>query len=322
MKNSITAGLYLLFITVIILLVLTGGFALYAASGTVNTEAGLKGGDFIKLLLGSIPLLLPLALTAGFFITFLRLNSKPGIRPLTTIILTLTAGLLLWVSGTFLGNISTDLNRNNSSEAPVPAIASGIFHKLNDGTIIYMEKSQDTEINGILLKPGENDGNAIDSFELFTGTVPVKAITSKAKENAEHNLNVPGAVPRESYKSSAFSDFTLAGGMLLDWKTGKGEIFFLLGILAFSIYSASCWGIMQISRWPLFNALAALIILSGAGSLFRILSADIFSEIVDLVQLKTMGIPPVVLVMVTAAILLLLLDILFIPFKKRTGEYN
>ncbi|MBI9103170.1 MAG: hypothetical protein JEY99_12205 [Spirochaetales bacterium] len=312
MKNSLIAGLFLLFISIITLTIFTGGYALYMASGLSESGIVINGGNFIRILISSIPLLLPLSLAIGFFITFLRLRRRPGFRPLTALILFLVSTALLWMAGSFLGNLqgfeASSETRDYAEYYPET------FTRLSDGSILYRDATDSTEFTGLLVESKEDETRSLRLIE----APPV--ISRLIEADKIPSLTVEAFSFREGFDASLFNDFALAGGKILELRRNSSPLIFLLAAAAFSLYLTSCWGVIQISRWPLFNTLTALLLLSGGGFLFRLFTSDIFEELVDLLEGKTFGIPLIILVMGGIAILLILVDLLFIPYNKRVEE--
>ncbi len=313
MKNSLSAGLFLIFSCLIILLIFTGGYALYMASGLSMTGIELSTGTFFLILLQSLPLFLPLALAVAFFFTILRLKNRPGIRLITFMILFIVSSGLLWIIGTFPGNIIASnevLKAEASSE-----YNSKKFMEFN-GSMTYIDSINETAFTGVVVETSDLEGNSLTLIR--NGRIPSSAIDEDKRDSP--SLSMAAFSGRELYPSEFFASFTLAGSRILEWRQSGNYHIFMAAILSFAFYLTSCWGIIQISRWPLFNALAVLLLLSGSGFIYSLFSSDIFEEFLKLLEGKTFGLPPLILAVTGAGILLIFVDLLFIPYGKRIRE--
>jgi hypothetical protein len=181
------------------------------------------------------------------------------------------------------------------------------------------------------------------------GTTTVSLLDTQKREEdparrslPDDKLTIPSLPINRESSSELFIDFSRLGLGLLDLKSrgdpleaaspsrpltaagqseGKGRaLVYLLSLAAVSLYAVSAWGFIRVSRWPFFNALVVFFLLTGASAFYGLLSDPIMVPVVRMTAGIRQSLPLWAAILGVLGLLLLIIDILFIPYKKRIEE--
>jgi len=329
MKDSLKAVLFLLLFSLVNLLVLLGGYALYLASGLSRFSLEIGSRAFLGMLILQLPLLLPLALALALFLTFLRLKNRPGIRVLTFLLLFLFSWGLLWTSGFLLEDL-----KPGETAGPTPletlSFVPGEIRTLPGGNRVYVGALEEGLPASLAAPFPEPDRTPLLYFprtrseggRLYVRNSAGRELELEPRRDASSPKEA-GPFPGESGSGSpVFSSFSALADSLASLRNLDSLSVYLFCLSTLALYLSACWGFIRISRWPFLNALLVLMLLSGAGGIHRVFSSQTLRPLEEILQGKTMGIPVPFLALAVSALVLILLDLLFIPYRKRMEEEN
>lgn len=314
MKNTLLAPLFFLFSCLIILslVLLFVGMDASVALGQAQEETTFS--CLIRQILVNLPLL-PLVIALSLFFAFVRLRKRPGIRPLTFLLLfAATLGVLL---AGIIGLPSLTEDGCLEKSSAILWRSEGI-HRLpfREGTTpVLVAGGEGEQLERILIPRGKGD------FHLAyfpTGTVTDEemilkenSITVSIPFRKDHPFGNPGG------QSVYLEDFARLGLQLSAQESSRDSI---IAAAALVFYLVSCWGFIRISRWNLFNIFLLLMLIRLAGLIFQVFSSDLAAEAAALLPVDLpMNLLPF-FALAAAGFTLLLIDFLFIPYYRRIKE--
>ncbi len=317
MKNSLLAPLFFLFFSLIFLLLVCFFIGMETAA-----SVGAAGGDFslsclIRQMVISLPHHMPLIVSLGLFLTIVRLRKRGGIRVLTFIFL-FTAVFLVLLGGT---RFIPRLNRESCLEETQTILwrSEGIQKiPLQGGLVpVLAEAGEGDELQEVLI-PLTSPDFRLHYFQAGTISPDFLSLTGGAGSG---ELSLPferGYSYGNPEKDRPFlTDFLALGEGL---KTITPGLSMLTALTAAAFYLVSCWGFIRISRWNLFNLFAVFLLLRLSGSIYRVFSSELAEEAVALLPLQ-LPLPLLpFLALGAAGAVLLLIDLLFIPYNRRFRE--
>jgi hypothetical protein len=317
MKNSLVAPLFFLFFSLIFFFLVCFFIGMETAA-----TAGQAGTDFtfsclIRQVVIGVPSYTPLIVSLGLFLTIVRLRKRGGIRVLTFIFLGLFVFLILWggtrlvprITGeSCLDETQTILWRSEGIQripllgGLVPILAGGGDGKDLEDVLIPLA---DPEFRLRYFPGGTTSSTAV----VLTGGTGGGEITLPFARGYAF-----GNPEREQPFLTDFRD--LGDGLV----SIPGDLSLLTALGALSFYLVSCWGFIRISRWNLFNLFSVFLLLRLSGAIYKVFSSDLAEEALDLLPLEIpLPLLPFV-AMGAAGAILLLVDLLFIPYNRRIRE--
>jgi hypothetical protein len=350
MKNTLKAVLFFVLLLIILTAFFFGAYAGYLASGFSLLSIHPETEDFWALALSGPALLFPLILSLALFLLFLlRLRTRPGLRPLTCLLLLLLSLGFLGAGG-FLyqgrgpGDVVSggELYFEPGMIYGLPGEQNGVRRQ------IYIGQASQTQASQVILPEGEDlppeGGKLSGAYHLEyypTGRQEGQNLILNRRGGGQTRVNLfeppeenPGGfgaapAPRDSLTIPALPmtredspellvRFARLGLSLLALKDIPRAFF--LSLLAVSLYGVSVWGFIRISRWPFFNAIIVFFLLAGSEWLYRIFSDPVMAPVIRMTQGLRGELPLWAAALGLSGILLLIIDILFIPYKKRMKE--
>ncbi|MBN2533585.1 MAG: hypothetical protein JXB88_11865 [Spirochaetales bacterium] len=324
MKNSILLPALLLFYSIILLILFTVIFVFFLVISNHVIIQHLSMHTIFYYITSSLVEVLPATILCAIIITFFHILKKPGNRILSYLFMVITATILL-AGGTMIFSLITP----EKLDEP---------HTLSD---LIQEKSF-TSIDETIFFTGEIEGNTLYN-NLLADISPRKKtqVLSYAPEaygrQQDGNLEIAFAgnirrriiIENDMQKARSFDFDFFTGELLSSYSilsgelrklTLKGNVEFYLFCFAFSFLFITTNMFMRISKWPLFNFIFLLFIITGIFFLYKLFNSIILAEFTKLIP--DSGILPLIPVigMFILGIFFFLFDIIFIPFHFKDEE--
>jgi len=316
LKESLRLPIVFLFFFIITIFLLAG-LNLLSFWGRIYSD----NTDLVmRLVLRRIPVsvleMLPASVLLALILLLFRIIRHPGNRFLSFIIPLISAFLVL--AAGYLGLQMILPGYEEIKLTPARYLAAGNFIKAED-RVLYVETLQDSSLGSILLV---GRGNPEKNFSYYPRG-RVEALGEELKISVPES---PALVFKlETLFSSIFRKAPIVRDFLHDiqlvnrelnafFNQSRSSFYFCCFSLVFSFLSVSV--LMRISRWPLFNILLGFLVMRGFFYLFRFLREEIASEVGKILADQTMIQLLPILTLVGFGALMLLLDILFVPFRS------
>ena len=346
MKNSILLPALFLFILLILLTALTALHLLQQSSATAQGGAV----SLLERLPRSVETMLPAACVGALLLLFLRMAFRPGNRLLSFLLLFAAAFAVLALSEIGLGRIGISRTAEGG-DGDTPGITGTIeerrIHPTGGGALYVGEVARVDAGGGIgadrlrklvYVRPrSQADGRAPEEVSGDQALVYVAdararltlggSIAVDLSPAVRAGVTLPAAGAAQSVFEPAPSllqfvrDYSVLLGDITSLRADRPAQYLLLcaSLIAF-VLGASVW--MRITIWPLFNFLAALLVVRGGLYLYSLARVDLAEELGGFFSGTSYvrALPAVALLVL--GVLFLLIDILFVPpdrFGRRMG---
>ncbi len=316
-RNTIILPARFLFYFLIFLLVLTAVDFLLAL-GISPEQPGI-----IPLLIDRLPYTLKSALVAsclaGFLAIFFTMLKKPGSRLMSFILLLLTASAVLIFGRLGLQGILPPASREQA-----PVVVPGKFHPHRNGSF-YVDEVLDGRFNRLVIYSEDEEKSKLKYISSSSVQREDNGIILRTEDGEELILEIANEEktriqPEKSLKP-LLSEYELLNGELESlMESSFPEFILLCAALVFVLLSTQV--LMRISRWPLFNFLLVLSVIRGISFLYSSLRTGSINVLETLVSegLFSRILPS--LLFLALGVLLLLIDILFVPYDFWTKEVD
>jgi hypothetical protein len=315
-----------LFILLFILFFALSVFALWGSVYSEGREAALR------LVEANIPGLLvrvlPAAVLVSLFILLARIAVKPQSRFLSLIVPLAGAFVLLAFGYQFLQRLGPDeeggyrVFRSGSLESSSRCyLVPGVFNTI-ESKVIYIEQIDDRIISPVVLVEGGNAGQKLLYFPQGLVLVGEDSVVIRM---AGYTL----AIDPEPVFSGMFAEDPALRRLFTDldylnrelqrtFRRSVPAFYFAVLALVLAFYGSGMF--LRLSRWHLLNVVLALLAMRGFLALFRFLSEGVVAELDTVVRSPQylLVLPELTLALLGG--LLVLLDLLFVPFRRGEEE--
>ena len=317
MKNTLLAPPFFLFFSLIFLILVCFFIGMETVAAVGQTGEELSFSCLIRQMITGLPSYTPLIVSLGLFLTMIRLRKRGGIRVLTFIFLGISVFLMLWGGTRLIPRIkgesclaenqtilwrSEGIQRIPLQEGFIPILAEGGEGEVLQGVLIPLD---DPEFRLHYYSGGLISPTTLDLADAAGGK-PLSLPFAKGYPLGNPEREQP-----------YLTDFRDLGNGLISLPGGL-SLFTALGALSF--YLTSCWGFVRISRWNLFNLFTVFLLLRLSGSIYKVFSSELAEEALALLPLELpLSLLPFMALGLAGAVLLLV-DLLFIPYNRRSRE--
>lgn len=318
MKNSFLAPLFFLFSFLILLLVFLLFLGIEANLIAHQSSNEITFSCILQNTLKDLPAQTPLITALSFFFTFIRLRKRRSIRPITYLFLVIMGAGVLYSGTVLLPNlIGAECNENSSA---IHWDGNGI-HRLpfDEGlTPVYIEKGGNDETGRVMI-PREKE----DVFRIMfypSGKVMKDKFALQAESTGDLEIiyfDEANPYGNPIKLKDHIGDYQLLGIGFLNQPSLLYKAICAGGLL---LYLVSSWGFIRISRWNLFNLFFVLALIRISGFIYKVFSSKLALEAVNLLPVEIPFSLLPFLGIAAAGIVLLLIDLLFIPYNKRVAE--
>ncbi len=332
MKDIIRLPIFFLFV-VILLFILFFGLSVLAYWGIVHSEGREAALQAVEAgLPGLLVQVLPAAVFAALFILMAHIAAKPGSRFLSLLIPLAGAFVLLAVGYQILQQLEpADRQTAGVSRAGAVEPSSrrylvpGVFNTA-ESKVIYIEQIGERTVSPVVLVEGGSADRKLlyfpqgfvlvgdDSVVLRMGMAGMDRNTLEIDPQP-----VYGAMFDEGpVLKRLFSDVDFLNRELLRvFRSSLPEFYFAVLALVVAFYGSGMF--LRLSRWHLLNITLALLALRGLLALFCLLGEGVVFELgKDMSNPQALKFLPEVVLFVVGG-LLVLIDLLFVPFKRKEG---
>jgi hypothetical protein len=323
-KDILRLPILLLFLFIVLFIVFfaLSVFALWGSVYSEGREAALRvvEADVPDMLVQ----VLPAAVLVSLFILLVHIAATPGSRFLSLLIPLAGAFVLLAFGYQILQGIDeagSGTGRSGSIEPTASRyLVSGVFNT-TESKVIYMEQIDANTISPVVLAEGGSTDQKLLYFPQGRVSVGERSVAIRM---AGYTLEID---PEPVY-GGIFSEDRTIGRLFADLQFLNQELrrvfqhslpgfYFAVMAIVIAFYGSGMF--LRLSRWHLLNLALALLSVRAMLALFRFISEGVLLELEKVLQnpQALQFLPEVVLFVVGG--LLLLLDLLFVPFR-RLGE--
>ncbi len=269
MKGSIFQLLiFLLLFIVIILGIGVASYFLWFDTG--DPSAFHDPGGFLTLLPRYLFYVLPLSVFGGIlFSHFITLNRSAHV--VLSWFLVFAAGTGIYFFG-FTGLLHLELDKTVSQSSPGVILYRGKINPFKKGYVYVGDMDASYAYNVVRENPQRFPSfsykNKIDLKDL-KHDLSVNVQGSVFSQRLADNPYFSGIFTPPPFLSSLISDMQ-AFNVKMRGLYNRSRYFFLLAVAAQVFLAVSCWSLLRISRWPLINALFALVLIRGLFAFFSV----------------------------------------------------
>ncbi len=327
MKDFFRLPLLFLFIFILVFLLL---FALSLLSywGSVYSEGRAEA---LRLVEARVPntlvRVLPASVLLSLVLLLFRIAYKPGSRLLSLLIPLGGAFVLLAFGYPLLRGLGSQAERGATAQAaelrPTPRLylSPGVFNTL-DSKVVYPDTLAGQNLASVLLLEGGSSGKRLLYFNQGRIAASEQTVTLRLPGyvlEADAEPVYAGLFQEDSVLRRFFADLRFLESELDGLYRGSLALFYFSVVaLVISFYSMGLF--LRLSRWPLLNVVLALLAMRGLLILIRFLREGVAFELIkNLRNPQALQVLPELALLVIGT-LLLFLDLLFLPFRRRNQE--
>jgi hypothetical protein len=331
-KDIIRLPIFFLFVF-ILLFILFFGLSVLAYWGIVHSEGREAA---LQAVVTGLPELLvrvlPAAVFAALFILMAHIAAKPGSRFLSLLIPLAGAFVLLAVGYQILQQLepadrqTAGVSRPGVVEpSPRRFLVPDVFNSA-ESKVIYIEQIGERTVSPVVLVEGGDADRKLlyfpqsfvlvgeDSVVLRMGIAGMDRYTLEMDPQPVYGAMFDEGPALERLFSNV--DF-LNRELLRMFRSSLPEFYFAVLALVIAFYGSGMF--LRLSRWHLLNIILALLVLRGLLALFCFLGEGVvFDPGKDMSNPQALKFLPEVVLFVVGG-LLVLIDLLFVPFKRGEG---
>ncbi len=313
MKGSILLPLVQILLIIIISTLVCAGVYLYIFTNSFSPEYSLTFSLFISLIPGILLNIFPIVVLMSIVLSLVNTLKTPANRGLAALFTLITAGLIYYAG--YTGLYQLDKISDSRKIDHINHLYSGRINLLSNSKL-YINNSS----GSILAIESENreyqsplgiykDMQYNPEFSELYSEDGVSLSVNPENPNFSNIFTPPGLFKK------LLSDLTIFNSSIKDIFE-KSRWLFLITVLSQIAFAVGCWTIIRLSRWPFLNGLLAVGVLRLFPAYYRLSYNEITRKAISFLRTSSaVDLAPAVLLL-TAAVLLFLWDILFV--KKRT----
>jgi hypothetical protein len=319
-KDILRLPILLLFVFVLLFLSFSvlEVLAVWGSVYSEGREAALRvaGADINRGLVQA----LPAAVLAALMILLARIAFKPGSRFLSLLVPLGGAFLLLAVGYQLLEGLGTQ-----EADRPAPSarryLMPGVFNA-TENKAVYLEDLDDSRAVPVVVAEGGDTGQRLLYFpqgRVVAGEDTVILRMAGYTLETDANPVFGGLFAAGETLRGLFADLDFLNAELADmFRASLPSFYFAVLAVVLSFYGAGMF--FRLSRWRLLNVVLVLLALRGILALFRFMRVGVVLELNRTLHNPQIAqlLPEMVLVILGG--LLLLLDLLFVPFGAGAEE--
>lgn len=306
-----------IFVTLFILLFALNVLALWGSVYSEGREAALQAVE------ANIPDLLvrvlPAAVLVALFILLARIAARPHSRLLALVIPLAGAFVLLAFGYQIFQRLGPD--GEGAAASSRRYLVPGVFNTI-ESKVIYVEQIDERTVSPVVLA---EDGNADQKLLYFPQGMVLVGEDAVVIRMAGYTLATDpepvfgGLFAEDSALRRLFTDLDFLNRELQ--RTFRRSVpAFYLAVLALVLAFYGSGMFLRLSRWHLLNVVLTLLAMRGFLALFRFMSEGVVAEMDKVLSNpQALQILPELALLLLGGILLLL-DLLFVPFRRGEEE--
>ena len=306
-----------IFVTLFILLFALNVLALWGSVYSEGREAALQAVE------ANIPDLLvrvlPAAVLVALFILLARIAARPHSRLLALVIPLAGAFVLLAFGYQIFQRLGPD--GEGAAASSRRYLVPGVFNTI-ESKVIYVEQIDERTVSPVVLA---EEGNADQKLLYFPQGMVLVGEDAVVIRMAGYTL----ATDPEPVFGGLFAEDSALGRLFTDLDFLNRELqrtfrrsvpAFYLAVLALVLAFYGSGMFLRLSRWHLLNVVLTLLAMRGFLALFRFMSEGVVAEMDKVLSNpQALQILPELALLLLGGILLLL-DLLFVPFRRGEEE--
>ena len=319
MKDILRLPVLFLFFFVLLFLFFFG-LSLLAQWGSVYSEGREIALQVVEArMLQSLLNVLPAAVLVSLSFLLARIATKPGSRFLSLIIPLAGAFVLLAFGYQFLVGLGPAEGAQPGVIDPTPRryLAPGVFNA-TESKVLYFDDLDERRVSSVVIAEGGSSGQKLLYFPQGQVAVGEEAVILRM---AGYTLEVDpepvfaGMFVEDPVLRRFFTDLDFLNRELRRmFQRSLPAFYFAVLALVISFYASGMF--FRLTRWHLLNAALTLLALRGFLALFRFMKEGVVFELDKVLRNPQVlqFLPELVLLILGG--LLLILDILFVPFNR------
>jgi hypothetical protein len=327
-KDIIRLPILFLFLF-ILLFILFFALSVLALWGTVYSEGGKAAVQVVEANIPGLLLrVLPAAVLVSLFILLARIAIKPQSRLLSLVIPLAGAFVLLAFGYQIIQRLGPEGEGGSGvlrSEAVEPSsrryLVPGVFNPI-ESKVIYVERVDQRIVSPVVLVEG---GSADQKLLYFPRGLVLVGEDAVVIRMAGYTLAVDpepvygGMFAEDPALRRLFTDLGFLNRELRSaFRRSVPAFYFAVLALVLAFYGSGMF--LRLSRWHLLNVVLALLAMRGFLALFRFMSEGVVAELDKVLSNpQALQVLPELALLVLGG-LLLLLDLLFVPFRRGEEE--
>ena len=278
-------------------------------TNSYGPEASLTIATFISHLPGIMLNIFPIVVLISVVLSLINTLKTPTNRGFAAFFTLITAGIIYY-SGYYGLNWLDD----NSDPRPIVSANHLYYGKINP---LVHSKVYMNELNGEVLAIEVKTSKEEPSFSVYRDVRYMPDTNELMSENMG-NLAIEPANP---YFTEIFYPPKLFKNLLEDLVIfnqaikdifEKSRFLFMVTALSQIAFAVGCWTIIKLSRWPFLNGLLAVAVIRLFPAYYRLSYSDLTQKAISFLRTSSAADLAPAAILVIAALLLFLWDILFI----------
>ncbi len=317
MKGSILLPLVQILLIIIISTLLCLGTYLYLYNNSFGPVASLNVEIFISHLPNLMLNIFPIAVLISIVLSLVNTLKTPANKGFAALFTLIIASIIYYAG--YTGLYLLDKHSNPNAVISINHLYDRKINPITDAKVYYTEnKSTPFAI--------EIKNTGLESVFTLYDNVKFNANTkSLVSDNMEELL----IEPDNPFYSGIFYPPNLFKNLLDDLEIfnraikdifEKSRYLFMITVLSQIAFAIGCWTIIKLSKWPFLNSLLAIAVIRLFPAYYRLSYSEITQKAVGFLQTSNASDLAPIAILIIAALLLFLWDILFIKSKKMVNK--
>ncbi|MCK5672438.1 MAG: hypothetical protein KAH95_03635 [Spirochaetales bacterium] len=317
MKGSILLPLVQILLIIIISTLFCLGTYLFLFNNSFGPDASFSVEIFISQLPNLMLNIFPIVVLMSIVLSLINTLKTPANKGLAALFTLIFASLIYYAGYTGLylldkqSNPAAIITRNHLYEDKInPLTNSKLYYTGKASNPLAIEvKNTDSESAFILYKNAD--------FNSKTNTLESEN-SSKLLIEPENPFFSEIFYPPELFKN-LLDDLEIFNTAIKDIFE-KSRYLFMITVLSQIAFAIGCWTIIKLSKWPFLNGLLAIAAIRLFPAYYRLSYSELTQKAIGFLQTSNASDLVPVVILLVAALLLFLWDLLFIKSKKLVSK--
>ncbi len=317
MKGSILLPLVQILLIIIISTLVCLGTYLYLFTSSYGPEVSLTIATFISHLPGIMLNIFPIVVLISVVLSLINTLKTPANRGFAALFTLITAGIIYYAGYTGLYMLD-----KISDPRPLVSVNHLYYGKINP---LVHSKVYVNEKNGEVLAIELKSSMEESSFSVYRNVRYMPDTNELMSENME-KLAIE---PVNPYFTEIFYPPKLFKNLLEDLVIfnqsikdifEKSHLMFMITALSQIAFAVGCWTIIKLSSWPFLNGLLAVAVIRLFPAYYRLSYSDLTQKAISFLRTSSAADLAPAAILLIAALLLFLWDILFIKNRNMANR--
>lgn len=259
----------------------------------------------------------PIAVLISIVLSLVNTLKTPANKGLAALFTLITASIIYYAG--YTGLYLLDKHSNPSTIISINHLYDGKINPLTNSKVYYTKNKSDSFAIEVKNNGSESAFNLYDNINF----------NSKSKSLVSENMEELLIEPVNPFFSDIFYPPNLFKNLLDDLKIfnraikdifEKSRYLFIITVLSQIAFAIGCWTIIKLSKWPFLNGLLAIAVIRLFPAYYRLSYSEITQKAIGILQTSNASDLAPVAILVIAALLLFLWDILFIKSKNMVNK--